>query len=280
MSQGTKKPNKFVRCLVLGFMVLFTGFQINKVFYSDTEVVEKELTEEEKASSLAYLEKIERKVDTEIYGEKKAAIYAKDRAERRAKEKINKEYGIEVIEEEMTEEETEIDAEITEMLRLMELEESVEVSFIPDKFSPKSVLSVCGILFLIFCLIPFRHGILWGMGTNGVILAVSLLFYILLSSSFSCMEARFLSVDGKISVSKDNPDFGGSYIGDDDIVVFNGKSFYRGEGSEIYFAMHCPDYEGFTIKPWFFHPGAFLFIPCLFCLPVIVLGMSFKGRNS
>ena len=158
---------------------------------------------------------------------------------------------------------------------------SGEVSSIPpERFSPRSILSFCGIIFLIICIVPFRKGILAGIGANSVILTVSLIFYILFSSS-SGLEARFISSDGKMSVAVDDSRLDVSLMDDNNLVIINKNGPNNVFDMRYkYFAMHCPDYEGLNVNPYIYHPGAFLFIPCFFCLPVIVFFMLFREKVS
>jgi hypothetical protein len=153
----------------------------------------------------------------------------------------------------------------------------LERESIPDKYSFKSIGSFCGVIFLIICVVPFKDGIFSGMGANGIILGIVLIFWIL-GPSMSCTETRYISKDGGSSISVDDPNLDICLNNDDyfDTNIDGKHTMYN--FTEKYYAMHCPDYEGVGISPKFFHPGAFIFIPFIFCFPLILVGFIIRGR--
>ncbi len=141
---------------------------------------------------------------------------------------------------------------------------------IPDMYSLRSMLSVCGIIYLIICAAMFSKGYWKGLSINCGLLTIGFLFIMAVNHDAEGQyegpfTVRVFTDEGKSITKKrlmrESAGRYGYYL---DGECYNFEP-------EVY-AMHDPASDDYLFSPWFFHPACLIYCPGFFSLPVILIG--------
>ncbi len=156
---------------------------------------------------------------------------------------------------------------------------------IPDMWSLRSMLSVCGIIYFIICAAMFPLFGFWkGIVFNCGLLTVGFLFVAVANSDAEgqyegAFTVRVFTDDGKSIIKKrlmrESAGRYGYYFDQD---KDGDKECYNFE-PEVY-AMHDPQSDDYLCSPWFFHPASLVYVPGIFSLPVIIIGGYLTSKRG